>query len=393
MTTLRLAAAAAALSLAAGAAAQVTVTVGNALDFPRSEMVELDASAMLGRLGTPYATVTDAAGAAVPCQLTHDGLLIFPVNVDASSDAIYTLHPAKEAPSYSTIATGRRYPERNDDIAWENENAGFRAYGPATQRNGERAFGYDIFFKHPTPEPVLEKLYAAQTSSENWRKVDSLRRIDRKLAADFQNSFTYHVDHGMGMDCYAVGATLGDGVAVPLEGDSLEFAWCYDTAEILDNGPLRFTMLLHFAPRTVGATAGVAEHRKVSLDAGGNLNRTRVWYDGLDRPVTMAAGFPLRDATSVMASPKLGTLSYSDPTQGPDNGRAMLGLVIPGGNVDLRAPEGHATVTTPLPAGETFDYLWGFAWDRGNYPDMQSWDAYLARTARALQSPLTVTIQ
>lgn len=96
--------------------------------------------------------------------------------------------------------SGRVYPERNDDLAWENGLVAFRAYGPATQRNGERAFGYDLFLKYPDKGPVLERLYAAQTSARNWAVVDSLRKTDPDRAREFERSFTYHVDHGYGMD-------------------------------------------------------------------------------------------------------------------------------------------------------------------------------------------------
>lgn len=56
---------------------------------------------------------------------------------------------------YETQVTGRLYPERADDVAWENEKVGFRIYGPATQAKGERSFGYDIFFKYPDKGLVL----------------------------------------------------------------------------------------------------------------------------------------------------------------------------------------------------------------------------------------------
>ncbi len=111
--------------------------------------------------------------------------------------------------------SGRVYPERNDDLAWENDLVAFRAYGPTTQRNGERVFGYDLFLKYPDKGPVLERLYAAQTSARNWAVVDSLRKTDPDpdRAREFERSFTYHVDHGYGMDCFAVGPTLGCGTA------------------------------------------------------------------------------------------------------------------------------------------------------------------------------------
>ena len=48
----------------------------------------------------------------------------------------------------------------------ENDLGGFRAYGPALQARGERGFGYDLFTKYNTTEPILESLYAEELNPE-----------------------------------------------------------------------------------------------------------------------------------------------------------------------------------------------------------------------------------
>lgn len=378
---------------AAGATASgpVRVDVTNTLDFARNELIELSAPRLTEMLGASEMAVTDYKGRLVPCQITHDSLLVFPVEIGPNGHAVFTIDATSETPATDTIATGRLYPERADDLAWENDLVAFRAYGPATERNGERAFGYDIFFKHPSPQPVVPILYAAQTSADNWHKVDSLRRIDPQLASEFEHSFTYHVDHGLGMDCYAVGATLGAGVAVPVVNDSLQFAWCYDKAEILDNGPLRFTVRLDFRPRTIGGNPAVVEHRLISLDAGSHLNRTEVWYDGLNGDIEIAAGFPLRDESPTMSCMEMGVLAYADPTQGPDNGKALLGVVVPG-NAGQRKLQGHVVAVSPLKAGEPYRYQWGFAWDRADIPTLRDWTTRLIHAAHAARWPLQVRL-
>lgn len=47
--------------------------------------------------------------------------------------------------AFKTIACGKQYPERVDDIAWENDRIAFRTYGPALQATGEKAYGCDIW--------------------------------------------------------------------------------------------------------------------------------------------------------------------------------------------------------------------------------------------------------
>ncbi len=372
----------------------LSVTINNALDFPRqSEIVELPADSILNALGSPCCKVVAADGTDIPSQITYDGKLIFCAGVGAGGSITYNIVPSDTTPVYTTTVSGDLRPERADDISWENENVGFRIYGPATQKRGERAFGYDIFFKHPTPTLILDTLYGAQTSSANWAKVDSLRKIDKQLAKDFENSFTYHLDHGLGMDCYAVGATLGDGVAALMENDSLSFAWCYDKAEILDNGPLRFTVKIDFAPRATGSNTAVVEHRIISLDTYSHLNKAKVWFDGLTSQRTIAAGFPRRDDSPAVTNAAEGFVAYADPTQGPDNGRAMLGVVFPSAADSAYETEGHIIATSKIAPDKPFCYSWGFAWDRADINSMDDWTKYLLQYAKALRSPLKVTVQ
>lgn len=342
----------------------------------RAQTVELSADSVLANLESKYCYVTDANGTEIPSQITYDGLLIF----QPGASGKYRILPSPTPRSYTKLTSGRLYPERADDIAWENELVGFRIYGPGTQKKNERAYGYDIFFKHHTPEQILEKLYAPETSPATWVIVDSLRAISNQKAEDYIKTFSYHIDHGLGMDCYAVGPTLGAGVAAPLVNDSISYSWCYDKAEVLDNGPLRFTVKLTFAPRTIGADTAVVEHRLISLDAGSHLNHTSVWYNGLTAPLEIVAGFPLRDNSSPMST--TGFIAYADPTQGPDNGKALLGIVPAKPFSAIETREGHILGRTTIPSNGVFDYYWGFAWSReplsGAPANLPAWAAYLA---------------
>ena len=381
------------LALAACQDGGVKVRVANDSKLDRKAgLVMLDAGQLKERLGSGYLYVTDADGREIPSQLTSDGRLLFTADVAAGDECTFTVAAADSAHVYQALTTGRVYPERADDVAWENDLVGFRAYGPATQRNGERAYGYDIFFKHPTSDQILEVLYGAQCDPAAWKRVDSLRAIDPAMAEEYIQSFTYHVDHGLGMDCYAVGPSLGAGVAVPVVNDSLAFAWCYDKAEVTDNGPLRFGLRLDFAPRAVGADTAVTEHRIITLDAGRHLNTARVWYDGLTAPVTVAAGVPLRDDSPVFTDAAKGILAYSDPTQGPDNGRAMLGVVMNGAD-SIVEKQGHIVAMTTLAPGDTLNYSWGFAWDRADITTPEAWQQYLLDYAARQAEPLRVTVE
>ena len=87
---------------------------------------------------------------------------------------------------FNVIACGKYYSERLDDVAWENDLGGFRAYGPALQARGERGFGYDLFTKYNTTEPILESLYAEELNPEKRAKIAELKKTDPKAASELQ---------------------------------------------------------------------------------------------------------------------------------------------------------------------------------------------------------------
>ena len=135
----------------------VTVTITNPLSIDRNgEMVEISMAEITGKLQLPdtaQVIVLDENGLEVPYQITYDDMLIFPASVKGDASAVYTIAEGTPQP-VDVVACGRQYPERLDDVAWENDRAAYRAYGPALQEKGERAFGYDIWTKSVS-EPVV----------------------------------------------------------------------------------------------------------------------------------------------------------------------------------------------------------------------------------------------
>ena len=242
----------------------VTVTVTNPLAMDRSdEMVEVsmtEISNLLNLADTAQIVVLNVEGEQVPYQVTYDDKLIFPATVAANASAAYTVQAGTPV-DVEVRACGRQYPERLDDMAWENDLVGFRAYGPALQARGERGFGYDLFTKRGTAAPVLEDMYAKELDADSWKQVNELRKTDPKAADELVRTFSYHIDHGYGMDCYAVGPTLGAGVSALMVNDTIIYPWCYKTQEVLDNGPLRF--IVPFQRR--GFQDGIEYHIRLSV--------------------------------------------------------------------------------------------------------------------------------
>lgn len=300
----------------------VSVTVSNATSLERSgEMVEVSMGEVSSKLHLPdtaQIVVVDAEGQQVPYQITSDEKVIFPVTVQANGSAVYTIKVGipQECP---VKACGRYYPERVDDVAWENDLTAFRAYGPALQETGERAFGYDIWTKYNTTEPVVEARYEGELNPDMKAKIGELGKTDPKAAQELYRSVSYHVDHGNGLDCYKVGPTLGGGTTALMAGDTIVYPYCYAIQEILDNGPLRFTVKLVYNPLVVKGDSTIIETRIITLDAGSYCNKTVVSYTNLKETMPLAVGIVLHEPDgAIVADAANGYMTYVDPT---DNAR------------------------------------------------------------------------
>ena len=387
----------------------VTVTVTNPLAMERSnEMVEVSMETITNRLGladTAQIGVLDADGQQVPYQITYDGKVIFPATIAANGAATYTIQTGTPE-AFDVKACGKCYPERMDDMAWENDLVAFRAYGPALQAKGERGFGYDLFTKYNTTEPILEAMYAKELNKETRAKIAELKKTDPKAAAELSRERSYHIDHGYGMDCYAVGPTLGAGVAALMVNDSIIYPWCYKNQEILDNGPLRFTVKLEFTPLTVKGDSTVVETRLITLDAGSHLNRTAVSYSNLKETLPIVAGIVLHEPDgAVVADAANGYITYVDPTTGPDNGKIFMGAAVPAVVKDAKTvlfseqekkernnADGHVLAVSDYEPGSEYVYYWGFAWDKADIKTADAWNRYMADFAQKVRNPLTIKV-
>lgn len=302
--------------------------------------------------------LSDESGTEIPYQITYDGKLIFPIDIAPRKSVVFHLAPGNPTP-VDTICYGRIFPERKDDLAWENDRSAYRAYGPALQASGEKAYGYDIWTKS-VPYPVLEK----------------------RFHDDIVNHVSFHIDHGEGMDVYGVGPTLGGGTpALITASDSIIYPYCWQKAEILDCGPLRFSALLTYPPVAIGCDT-VIERRLITLDAGAWLNKTVVTYEGLPADIRPMAGIVVHDANPDGYKTMENAVAYCDLTQIPDadNGEIYVALLsatpVKSQYIPLPSPEGDAVGHICLignPGDNTFTYYWGSGWSKGGIKDYSEW--------------------
>lgn len=392
------------------------VTVTNSLDLDRKgEMVEVSMENIANRLNLSDTTqfiILNENSEQVPYQLTHDGKVIFPASVKAKAATTYTIEiGSPDEKLFNISAWGRKYPERVDDVAWENDLMAFRTYGPALQAKGERAFGYDIWLKS-VPDMVVEDRYAMELNPETLAAIDSLNKVDRAAANALRAATSYHVDHGNGLDCYKVGPTLGGGTAALMVDDAILYPYCYvGEPEILDNGPLRFTVKLTYSPFAVKDDANVVETRTISLDKGSQLNKTTVSYANLTKATPIVTGIVIHpeNPEAYTTNTEAGYMTYTDLTEDMHNGNGEIyvGAAFPNPvkevkpvlfsekeSKELRGnATGHVLAISDYQPGTEYTYYWGGGWSKYGFSNADAWNKYMADYAQKVRTPLKVSVK
>ena len=388
----------------------LTVTVSNPHEADRqTELVEI-----------PVAEVTTALGLAddapfvirngkeeVPYQITHDGKVVFPVTLTACQTQTFTLRKGIPA-EFTEKVRGDHYPKRVDDICWENDLVGYRVYG----FKEDKASGYDIFTKRNTDLLVIPEMYRKALDPEmKKRQKEITKEFGKDSATRFSHQqMSFHVDHGYGADFYAVGPTLGAGTSALLDGEDIVYPFCYDKYEILDNGPLRFTIKLTFRPFSIGTSENVVETRVISLDLGSHFNKTVVSFDGLDSPNPIVTGIVVQDKDGKSTGDATkGYITYPAPTMNfesykeVDNGTVFIGHVFPEEleSTELRyfsdkeskergGAKGHILAHSTYDPAKPFVYYWGFGWNFWNIETYEEWLSHVEAFSTQLRNPITV---
>ena len=380
---------------------RTTITVENPTDDNRQEVVEVDAQQVFDKLkigGGRQFIVLDGDAVEQPYQITSDGKLLIQVFLAPRSSATFTLVTG-EPKAYRLDVNGRIYPNREDDLTWENDKNAWRFYGPKMHNKG--VAGFDTFTKNVT-YPIQDQLYHNELTS--YGVNERLKRQGRggEWAQIHRDVYTYHRDKGQGMDAYTVGATLGAGAPALMDGDKLLLPDVYEKAEILDNGPLRFTVQQQMYERD-----GVRESRLISQDKGTHLAKVQVTYEADDNGKingkSLCAGIAVHESQpkAYVINQKAGYVTYADALDTPQgqNGQLYIGLLFTEKMKSLRylpLPEkksgavGHVVGITPYRAGQTFIYYAGSAWSKYDVPNLQVWEAQLQTYARNIQHPLIV---
>jgi len=349
------------------------IGIENAMDFDRNkEMVEVAIDGLnLDFIRKTYILKNEKGIETGYQLLSNNQTLIFQANVPANTSVTYTLQEGKPTPAAACTHV-RFMSERSDDMAWENDIAAYRMYGPALMKTENPSNGVDIWMKYKD-EPVMDSLYAG----------------------DLQRKISYHEDNGLGgLDCYDVNHTLGAGGVAPYT-TQLWVGNAFDRYEIVENGPLRSVFTLYYdnsIPVEGGYYSGTLT---ITCDAGSPLNKAVVKYEGV-APIQVATGiFMHSDSVNTYFDKENRFIIYTKNAisrSGVPHGQTYIGVYAPGMTGEPFVEDEQYIVVNDYKIGDKLTYYFGGGWSKWRFSTEQDWLTALLRFSQAKQNPLKITI-
>ena len=253
----------------------------------------------------------------------------------------------------------RYVPERSDDFVFENNLIAGRIYGKALEGNPTSP-GIDIWVKKP----------GALVADQRYRD-------------ELENGRSYHIDWGNGKDCYKVAVSLGGGASAPLiDGRICYPATNYREWEILERSPETVSFALTYPEWEAGGIR-VSLRKTITVRAGSYFCKVDDVYtfDGADNLEVAAGVFRHPDQGSIereLVSDNAYAIweHASDQSVEPEDG--MIGVAVCCRDAeDVRVCEDstHGLVCKSIKSGETFTYLFGSCWSKGDIQSAEDWFA------------------
>ena len=367
------------------AAEKLTVIAVNQLPLARaSQTIELTAQqlAPLGEKDLDKLHVFDAAGKEMLSQAVDtDGddfhtpdILIFQSDFAPGETKTFTVRASQrhEYAKEDFKAYGRFVRERFDDFAWENDRIAHRTYGRALETwKGE-----------PLTSSAID-IWAKRVA---WPVVD-----------EWYMSGNYHHDSGEGCDDYSAGTSRGDGGDGLWAGNRLWVSRNFVNSRTLAAGPIRVLFELDYEPFEVNGIS-VSEVKRVSLDAGQNLDHYQISYTPFTRPeksVTLTAALGLKKVAGEQLELNATNgwlVSWQKMEKQP--GSEGVALVFDAKQFVQPAEDKLNNLVVAKVSGKNVaDYWAGFGWDQtGQFADAAAWKNYVDEFAQGLRSPVKVTV-
>jgi pectinesterase len=268
--------------------------------------------------------------------------------------------------------TDIRFVEPRQDLAWENDRIAFRMYGPALA--AEVNNGIDVWTKR-VRYLIVKKWYDGE---EQTPKI------------------VYHEDHGEGADFFNVGRSLGCGGSGIWFKNKVYQPGVFTSYKIISTGPIRASFELYYGPWDFDGKK-LTETKRITLDAGQNLNRIDVTYANSSQssPLEIACGLVKRNNTKSFENKSRGWMSlWGQTNDSLQNGYLGTGIVFEQSKLTgVTEDKDQYIMLGKTRIGSQFTYYAGAGWTRSrDFNSEEAWNKYLDAFSQELRSPLLVTI-
>jgi hypothetical protein len=265
---------------------------------------------------------------------------------------------------------GRFVRERRDDFAWENDRIAHRMYGKELEtfpRDALISSSVDVWSKR-APQLVIN----------DWYMMDD-----------------YHKEHGQGGDFYSAGNTRGDGGTGIWTGGKLYPSANFRDSRVYAVGPIRVLFELTYDVWMAGG-ARVSEKKRISLDAGHNLDRfeSRYTIEGSAANLLHAAGIRKLKGTAMQSDKSQGWMrTWEDVKEGPSQlGQAVI--ADPATIANFTEDDSNYLVLSRIEPGRPCVTYAGFATTLGrDFHTREEWNRYVTDSAACLRAPVEIKLE
>ncbi len=299
-------------------------------------------------------------------------ILIFQSTFKPKENKKFILTISTNAETVASTVVDGRFVLPRQDFAWENDRIAFRVYGSPLA--GDVKNGTDVWNKK-VRYPIVKKWYDGE---------------------ELNPKISYHQDHGEGADYFSVGRSLGCGSAGILWNGNLVQSGLFSFYRIITNGPIRVSFELYY-PKLKLDTIEVLEIKRITLDAGSNLNKieeqfiTNLPIDDL----IVVTGLVKRKNTTVSQNAKQGWMTLWGLTTA-DSAVGYLGtaVVMSGLQTSVASEDSsHWLMASTLRKKTILAYYAGAGWTlSGDFASEKEWVAHVERFSENLKHPLIISI-
>lgn len=256
----------------------------------------------------------------------------------------------------------RYCPDRDNDIAWENDLVAFRVYG-----------------LQPNPEDGLSGV-------DCWHKKVSYPIVDKWYRGHLEG-ISYHEDRGEGCDQYHVGKSRGcGGVGIWKDGKVLR-SGLYESWEVKSLTQTSISFELTYSWNIDGER--IVEKRVITLDNGSQLYSAVSHFTKNSFPVKdleVVVGLSTQNGTAdVKMNKEEGWMAAWHGFHDEKTGEIGVGAIVDTHQlVDIieqkskEADDSHVLAILKTDANGAIKFKAGFAWDQaGKITTMKQWTDYL----------------